>query len=242
VRIALDWESNPIAVKRAKNSECAALIHMEAAILAALKHPLVLGLRTCVPGMTPSLVTESAGNGSFTSFLAAGGQRRSPGPNRIAKVIAGIALAMRFAHSRGTVHRDLSPENIFLDWVWTGQIADFGDGALLDAPRLIRPDAAMDCPSIDSRYRAPECHHGTFRGASEILAGRPAFPDGLNECQIVFTVAIEIAGPEIPESVLRPARALIEDCWAADPILALRGKMAKFVKRIEDWEKQNGRE
>jgi hypothetical protein len=44
------------------------------------------------------------------------GQERLRGPNRIAKVIAGIALAMRFLHWRGVTHCDLWPMNILLDW------------------------------------------------------------------------------------------------------------------------------
>jgi serine/threonine protein kinase len=227
VRIALDSESNPVATKRAKNPECAALIHREAAILTALKHPLVLGLRAHTPVRSPSIVTEFAGNGSLASLLTAGGQRHLCGPNRLAKVIAGIALAMRFAHSRGTVHRDFSPENILLDWDWTVRIADFGHGASLDAPPLIRLDAAEDWRSVDSRCFAPECHDGTFRCASdvlafelilfEILARRPAFPKPLNRWQIAFMVNVEDARPEIPEAVVAPARVLIEDCWAAEP-------------------------
>jgi serine/threonine protein kinase len=129
---------------------------------------------------------------------------------------------MRFAHSRGAVHRDLNPTNIWLDWDWTVRIAEFGQSASLDAPPLTRPDSAMDCPFIGSRYLAPERYDGTFRYASdvfafglilfEILSARPAFPESLNRRQIAFTIAIEDARPEIPESVPAPARALIEDC------------------------------
>jgi serine/threonine protein kinase len=144
VRIALDSESNPIAVKRAKNPASATLTDREAAILGALKHPLVLGLRARVAGRTPSLVTEYAGNGSLASFLASDHQRRLPGPNQIAKVIAGIALAMRFVHSRGTIHRDLKPENILLDWDWTVRITDFGHSASLDAPPLTHSKGDMN--------------------------------------------------------------------------------------------------
>jgi serine/threonine protein kinase len=218
-------------------------------------------------------VTEYAGNGSLASLLTADNQRCLCGPNRIAKVITGIALAMRFAHSRGTVHRDLNPANIWLDWDWTVRIADFGQSTSLDAPPLIHPNSAMDCLSIDSRYLAPERYDGTFRCASdvfafglilfEILAARPAFPESLNRRQIAFAIAIEEARPEIPESVPAPARALIEDCWAADPddrptfeeivdrlaemefkvtAYVNSAKVANFVKKIEDWEKQDYRE
>jgi serine/threonine protein kinase len=271
VRMALDSESNPIAVKRAKNPECAALIHREADILTALKHPLVLGLRAHIPVRTPSIITEFAGNGSLASRLTVGGQRPLPGPNRIAKVIAGIALAMRFAHSHGTIHRDLSPENILLDWDWTVRIADFGDSASLHAPPLVRRDAPSHWPSVDFRYLAPECYDGTFCSASdvfafglilfEILSGRPAFPDYLNRWQIEFMVAVEDARSEIPEVVVAPARVLIEDCWAADDRPTFEeiadrlaemqfkmtahvnsAKVAEFVKRVEDWEKQNATE
>jgi serine/threonine protein kinase len=270
VRIALDSELNPIAVKKAKNPACAIMIHREASILTAMKHPLVLGLRALIPGHAPSIVTELAGNGSLASLLTADDQRLWRSPNRIAKVIAGIALAMRFAHSRGTIHRDLGPENILLDWDWTVRIADFGDSTSLDAPPLIGPDRPKHCPSGDCRYLAPERYDGPFRCASdvfafglilfEILAARPVFPESLNRWQIAWMVAIEGARPEIPDSVLAPARALIEDCWAADPddrptfeeIIDRLSEMqfkvtadvnsvkvAEFVKRIEDWEKRN---
>jgi serine/threonine protein kinase len=165
-----------------------------------------------------------------------------------------------------------NPETIFLDWDWTVRIAGFGHSASLDAPLVISPDAPKHGLSGDSRYLAPECYDGPCRCASdvfafglilfEILAGRPVFPS-LNRWQIAFTVAVEGARPEIPESVLTPARALIEDCWAADPDdrptfeeivdwlaeMQFRvtadvnsAKLAEFVKNIEDWEKQNGGE
>jgi serine/threonine protein kinase len=152
------------------------------------------------------------------------------------------------------------------------RIADFGHSASLDAPPLICPNAALDWPSIDFRYLAPERYNGTFRYASdvfafglilfEILAGRPAFPASLGRWQIAFKVGVEDARPEIPFFVSAPARTLIKDCWAADPdnrptfaeivdrlaemqfkVMAQvnSGKIAAFVKQIEDWEKQNSR-
>jgi serine/threonine-protein kinase len=162
------------------------------------------------------------------------------GPNRIAKVITGIALAMRFVHFRGTVHRGLSPDNILLDWDWTVRIADFGHSASLDVPPLIRPDAPVDLPSLDFRYLAPERYDGTFRCASdvfafglilfEILTGQPAFPESLSRWQIAFKFAVEDARPEIPVFVSAPVRKLIEDCWSADP--DDRPTFAEIVDRL----------
>jgi hypothetical protein len=73
-------------------------------------------------------------------------------------------------------------------------------------------------------------------------------------------VSAEDWRPEIPDSVRPPVRALIADCWAEDPDdrptfaqIAERladmkfkmtagvdsAKVANFVRRIEEWEKQN---
>jgi hypothetical protein len=124
----------------------------------------------------------------------------------------------------------------------------------------------------DARYFAPECFDGTFRCASdvfafgvilfELLARRPAFPEGLHPYQLAFRV-IEGDRPEIPDSVAPPARALIADCWAQDPderpmfeeiadrlaemefrvaAKVKSAKVAEFVRSIEKWEDENIRE
>jgi serine/threonine protein kinase len=53
------------------------------------------------------------------------------GPTRIGKIIVGIALAMRYLHGCGIVHRDRRPENVLLDWDWNPRIADFGHSVSL---------------------------------------------------------------------------------------------------------------
>jgi hypothetical protein len=133
----------------------------------------------------------------------------------------------------------------------------------------IRPSSELSWTQ-NLRSLAPEFYDGTFRCASdvfafglilfEILIGRPAFPESLNPLQIAFAVAIDNARPEIPDSVLRPARELIADCWEADAddrptfeeivdrLEEMRWKVtagvdsvkvARCVKRIEEWEKEN---
>jgi serine/threonine protein kinase len=171
----------------AKDPTCAELIYREAAILTALKHPLVPELRACIPGRRPSLATEYAGDGSLANFLAADNQGGLFSPNRMAKIITGIALGMRFVHSRGVIHHNLCPDNILLDWDWTVRIADFGWSTSPEVPLPISSDTPRHYPFIDPPYCAPECYDGTFTGASdvfsfgliffEILTGRSAFSD-----------------------------------------------------------------
>jgi hypothetical protein len=47
------------------------------------------------------------------------------GATRIARIVTGIALAMKFVHSQGIVYRKLSPESILLDWDWNVNLSDF---------------------------------------------------------------------------------------------------------------------
>jgi serine/threonine protein kinase len=97
----------------------------------------------------------------------------------------------------------------------------------------------------------------------EILPGRSVFQENLTRWQITCKIGIEGARPEISDSVLASPRSLIEDCSANDPderptfeeivdrLAEMRfrvtvdvnsAKVAEFVKRIEDREKQNRKE
>jgi serine/threonine protein kinase len=120
VQFTRDSTGNLVAVKKSKNLNAAKLIRGEVAILQSLRRPLVLALRGGnieQSNGNAAIATEFAGNGAFAGrFGSPELDRRSPsGANRIARIAAGIALAMRFVHSRGSVHRDLRPENVLLE-------------------------------------------------------------------------------------------------------------------------------
>jgi serine/threonine protein kinase len=186
------------------------------------------------------------------------------GPTRIAKIITGIALAMRFVHSRGAIHHGLCPANVLLAWDWSVRIADFARSSSFEAQPLPRDE--WHSPNL--RCFAPECHDRNCGRASdvfsfalilfEILVGRPPLPESLNHWQIAWRI-VRDERPEIPEFVRLPARALIEDCWAIDPddrptfdeivdrLAEMQFKVTadvksanvvKFVRRIEELEKR----
>jgi hypothetical protein len=232
VKPAFDSKTNLTALKTSRGPNWAPYIQREAVILKIVKHPLILELLEYIPmtsDQNSAIMTEFAGNGSLASHLPS---MECPlrGANRIARILVGIALAMRYLHSKGIIHRDLKPDNILLDWDWNVRVADFGQSISLTNPEIpstSNPDDPRDWPSVDSRYLAPECYDNCYLPASdvfsfglivyELLTGWPAFSKELTKYQIAFKVRVKDERPEIPEFVLPAARNLITDCWATEP-------------------------
>jgi serine/threonine protein kinase len=167
------------------------------------------------------------------------------GTNRIARIIVGIALAMRFLHSRGFIHGDLKPDNILLDWDWNVRIADFGQSISLtnpEIPSVIHPKAIDGMPFVDSSYLAPECYDNSYSQMSdvfsfgmilyELLTGRPVFSRELTLNEIVFKVAVKHERSKIPEFVLPSARELITECWEKEP--GDRPSFDEIVDRLKE--------
>jgi len=72
---------------------------------------------------------------------------------RAERVIRDVAGALAFAHANGVVHRDVKPENVFLDAA-SGRalLSDFGIAHSADESRLTMTGAAIGTPA----YMAPE--------------------------------------------------------------------------------------
>jgi serine/threonine protein kinase len=270
VELSMDSESQLTAMKTSLKPDRADLIRREAVILKTLKHPLILELREHIPetiAKNSVIVTEFAGNGSLADHLP---PSHCPltGANRITKIIVGIALAMRYLHSRGIIHRDLKPDNILLDWDWNVRIADFGHSTSPDTPSHHKTTGQW--PSVKSHYLAPECYENHDCLASdvfsfglilfEVLAGRPAFSTDLTRYQIVHKVHIDKERPLIPEFIVPAVQKLIGECWASEPddrpsfdeiverladmkfkVMANvnSSKLFGFVKRIDEYEKSH---
>jgi hypothetical protein len=106
-------------------------------------------------------------------------------PRRAAGYLKTIAEAAHFAHQRGTLHRDLKPQNVLIDASDRPRITDFGLAKFLNHDsRTTQSGVVMGSPS----YMPPEQaagRHGDIGPASdvyslgamlyELLTGRPPF-------------------------------------------------------------------
>ncbi len=106
-------------------------------------------------------------------------------PQRAARYVKIIAEAIHFAHQRGTLHRDLKPQNVLIDAADQPRITDFGLAKIMkDDSRLTKSGVVMGSPS----YMPPEQaagRQGEIGPASdvyslgamlyELLTGRPPF-------------------------------------------------------------------
>lgn len=155
---------------------------IEAQAMAKLEHPAIMPVHE---------LGEEDGTPFFTMKLATGGTLAKrlgdyAGKWRaIAELMARIAEAVQFAHSRGVLHRDLKPGNILFDESGEAMVSDFGLAKLVGAGSdLTRTIALMGTPN----YMAPELTRGGKDKATtacdvwslgimlyELLAGQPPF-------------------------------------------------------------------
>jgi serine/threonine protein kinase len=145
---------------------------------------------------------------------------------------------MRFVHSRGFIHRNLTPDAVLLDWDWNVRLSHFGSAA---APGRATDSGGAN--SGDARYRAPECYEDAAVPESDVFAfglilfeaaaGRPAFARAMRQAAIAGAVVLrewELALP--PDVSLPPATAaLITDCCARN--FRERPSFSEIVARLE---------
>ncbi len=177
-----------VALKRvlsyhADSRETLARFRREAQAAASLDHPNILPIFE---------VSESEDGLPFFSMkFAPGGtlQQVAPAlrkePRQGVALVAKVARAVQYAHSRGILHRDLKPGNILLDGLGEPLVSDFGLAKWLDTTSdLTRTLTIFGTPG----YIAPEQAGSSVAelkpssdvyslGAIlfELLAGRPPF-------------------------------------------------------------------
>jgi hypothetical protein len=212
-------------------------LRREAAILAAVAGPHVIGVRAVVvDGDDAVLVLDHAGGGSLATVLAVRGRIDAP---EVVTVLAPLAAALAAAHARGLVHGDLTPANILFAADGRPMLADFGVAHAVGlAPAVVEGTVG---------YVAPEVIAGatvsTVSTASDVyalgaigyaaLAGQPPEPGAEGSTDGGIPVAAPAALVDAIESALatdpldRPgaaalAAAVLESC-AAGPVVLVGG-------------------
>jgi hypothetical protein len=124
----------------------------------------------------------------YIEGLDLGSLVRESGPlpaARAAECVKTLAEAVHFAHQRGTLHRDLKPQNVLIDVAGAPHIADFGLAKFIERDEsLTQAGAPMGSPS----YMPPEQAAGYLDQVGphsdvyslgailyELLTGRPPF-------------------------------------------------------------------
>ncbi len=156
--------------------------HLEAEAAAGLDHP----------GIVPIYETgEHEGQHYFSmgfvegSSLAQKVADRPLPPRQAAALVQEVAEAIRYAHDRGVIHRDLKPQNVLLDRNGRPKVTDFGLAKKVESDEgLTASGAVMGTPS----YMPPEQAAGDTRALGRaadiyslgavlycLLTGRPPF-------------------------------------------------------------------
>ena len=148
------------------DEEAVARLAREARTVAQLEHPNIVSLHAIKRlhhGL--ALVMQIVPGRTLKALLAGG----SLSPERTEAVLRDIARALAYAHRCGVVHRDVKPENIFLDEV-TGRalLSDFGVArSVTENTELTATGTAIGTPT----YMSPEqIDGGSLDGRSDLYA------------------------------------------------------------------------
>lgn len=209
----------------------------EAHNMQQLRHPHIIPLlETSVWGEVPYFVMPYVRQGSLSDRLRSG---RPVEPELAVRLARQLAGALRYAHARGVIHRDVKPANILL-----GQhgvfLADFG---------LSQTWATAQGCCVGPRFRggtAPYLSPGLANGAIEyaqgdiyafgaalyeMLTGQPPYDGDSAEC-IVEQI---LKGPPRPVRDVNPAipprlAAIVEKAMARH----LRDRYAEMADLVAD--------
>ena len=139
----------------------------EARTVAQLQHPnivTVFAVRRLHSGGL-ALVMQLVPGSTLKQVI----QRDSPlAPERVERVMRDVAGALSYAHARGVVHRDVKPENIFIeDETGRALLADFGIARSDEHDSMTLTGTALGTPF----YMSPEqVEGGTLDGRSDLYS------------------------------------------------------------------------
>jgi serine/threonine-protein kinase len=181
----------------------------EAQTTRALQHPNVARIfeTATAENGTPYLVMELLLGNPLSIYVDQG---QALPPAQAVNIIFGVLQALKIAHARGVIHRDLKPDNLFLvpdaNGVPNVKVLDFGiakvmdvaggmgqktrTGVLLGTPGYMSPEQVKNSKGVDARSDLWSVAVILY----ELLTGVPPFP-GDNEFARLTSVLSEDPKP-----------------------------------------------
>ena len=218
-----------IHTKHLDDEEALARFDREARLVAQLQHPNIVATHSVrwIESVGFGLVMDHVPGRTLKEILRDG---ERIGFERATQILSDIAAALSFAHDRGIVHRDVKPENIFIDDA-SGRalLADFGIARSVrnDSQQLTLAGVAIGTPT----YMAPEQIDGSVVDARsdlyslglvgwEMLTGRRPW-DGETLYNVIYhqkhdqLAAIDALRPDTPQRLVCAVEGLLEKSPAA---------------------------
>jgi serine/threonine-protein kinase len=114
----------------AQNTTIRHRFETEARTMARLYHPNIVGVHDVgVDGERVYIIMELVAGGSLMDHVTAHG----PMPIKMAtKSLLALLFALKSAHSKGVIHRDIKPHNIMVDHEGVLKVGDFGIAHVMD--------------------------------------------------------------------------------------------------------------
>ena len=141
-----------IRPKYLEDDEAIARFAREARFVTQLDHPNVVGVHRVLDlgASGIALVMAHVDGRTLKQVIQ---EERPLSAEYVVAVIRQVAAALAAAHRMGIVHRDVKPENIFIDWQGKALLADFGVArSMTGDTQLTMHGVAIGTPS----YMAPE--------------------------------------------------------------------------------------
>jgi WD40 repeat protein/predicted Ser/Thr protein kinase len=187
------------------------------------------------PGIVPIYeVGQHEGQHYFSMGFVEGqslAQRLADGPlppRDAAVLVAKVAEAIEYAHSRGVIHRDLKPANILVDRQGQPRVTDFGLAKSLQSDgRLTGSGQIMGTPSYMPPEQAAAKHDDVGPAADvyalgatlyALLTGRPPFQAATAMDTVLLVIGEDPVPPRrLNASIARDLETICLKCLEKDP-------------------------
>lgn len=223
-----------VAVKRLKSNEQAAerRLMLEARITGALEHPNVVPVHALERDDSgrPMIVMKRIEGRAWSELLAGVPAERRLDEDVLREhlgILVQVSRALRFAHARRVIHRDVKPENVMLGSFDEVYLVDWGIAVSLD--RVDGVPFAGDVRTIEGTpvYLAPEMAGAEgdaldertdvyLLGATlfEILSGRP--PHAADSVTAVLVKAFSGEVPPLPDATPSELSRIVQRALARE--------------------------